>query len=98
MQKLKKTQDCPAAPLTATYESYGRGRGLIHVLFWLGNNVLCDYPCGKEVSDSVHNGEVPDSADGSSQNTAGSSLICCEALGIPAWNYHSEEERWHPTV
>ena len=37
----------------------------------------------------MHNGKVPDSADGSSQNTAGSSLICCEALGIPAWNYNS---------
>ena len=27
-----------------------------------------DYPCGKEVSDNVHRGKLPDSANGSSHN------------------------------
>ena len=35
---------------------------------------------------------------GSSQNNAGSALICCEALGRPACNYCSEEQRCHPTA
>ena len=57
-----------------------------------------DYPCGKEVSDNVHRGKLPDSANGSSQNNAGSSLIRCQALGRPAWNSLSEEQRWCPTL
>ena len=36
----------------------------------------------KEVSDNVHRGKLPDSANGSSQNNAGSSLIRCQALGV----------------
>ena len=28
--------------------------------------ILCDYPCGKEVSDNVDSGKVQDSANGSS--------------------------------
>ena len=52
-----------------------------------------DYPCEKEVLDNVYSGKVPDSADESSQNNAGSSLICCQALGRPAWNSLSEEQR-----
>ena len=55
--------------------------------------ILCDYPCGKEVSENVHSGKVPDSANESSNKTAGSSLIGCEALGRPAWNTHSKEQR-----
>ena len=60
--------------------------------------ILCDYPCWKEVSDTVHSGKVPDSANGSSQNNANSFLICCDALGRPAWNSHSEEQCWHPIL
>ena len=52
-----------------------------------------DYPCGKKVSENVHTGKVPDSANGSSQNNAGSSLIRCQALRRPAWNSLSEEQR-----
>ena len=44
----------------------------------------CDYPCGKEVSNNGHRGNVPYSANGNSQRNAGSSLICCVALGRPA--------------
>ena len=54
--------------------------------------ILYDYPCGKEVSDNVH------TANRSNQNNAGASLIRCQALGRPAWNSLSEEQRWHPTV
>ena len=57
---------------------------------------LCDYPCEKEVSDNVYSGKVQDSANGNTQNNAGSSLIHCEALGRPAWN--SEEQRWQPAL
>ena len=53
---------------------------------------ICDYPRGKEVSDNVYSGKVPDSANGSSQNNADSSLMCCQALGRTAWNFHSEEQ------
>ena len=59
--------------------------------------MLCDYPCGKDVSDNVYKCKVPDSANGCSQYNAGSSLIFCEALGRPSWNSHFEEQRWHPT-
>ena len=57
--------------------------------------ILCDYPCGEDVS---YSGKVPDSANGRSQNNSGSSLICCQALGRPAWNSHSEEQHWHTTL
>ena len=57
-----------------------------------------DYPCGKKVLDNVYSCNVPDSANGSSQNNAGTSLICCQALDRPAWNSFSEEQRWHPTI
>ena len=46
--------------------------------------ILCDIQCEKEVWDIVYSVEVPDWANGSSKNNAGSSLICCEALGRPA--------------
>ena len=59
--------------------------------------IICDYPCGKEVSDKVYSGKVPDSAYESSKNNAGFSSICYQALRRPAWNFHSEEQRWHPT-
>ena len=52
-----------------------------------------DYPCGKKVSDNVYSGKVPDAANGSSQNNAGSSLIPCQALGRPAWNSLFEEQK-----
>ena len=52
-----------------------------------------NYPCIKKVSDIVYSGKVPDSANGSSQNNAGSSLIRCHALGRPAWYSLSEEQR-----
>ena len=57
-----------------------------------------DYPCGKEVSDNVYCGKVPELANGSSQNNGGSFLIHCQALGRPAWNSHSEEQGWHPSL
>ena len=60
--------------------------------------ILFDYPCRKEVLDNMYSGKVPDSSNGSSQNNAVSSLMRREALGRPAWNYHSEEQRWHPTL
>ena len=41
---------------------------------------------------------VPDSANGSSQNNVGYSVIHCQALDRPAWKYYSEEQRWHPTL
>ena len=34
---------------------------------------------------------------GAVKKNACSSLICCLALGRPAWNSLSEEQRWHPT-
>ena len=40
------------------------------------------YPCGKKVSYKAYSGKVPESANGSSQNNAGSSLIPCEALKL----------------
>ena len=52
-----------------------------------------DYSCGKMVSDNVYSDKVPDSANGSSQNNAGSFIIRCQALGGPAWNSLSEEQR-----
>ena len=61
-------------------------------------HILCDYPRGKEVSDLVYSAKVPDSANLRSQNNAGSSLIRCQALGLPAWNSFSEEKRWHLTL
>ena len=45
--------------------------------------ILCDYPYGKEVSDNVYSGRIPDSANGSSQNKAGFSVIQCQSLGRP---------------
>ena len=60
--------------------------------------ILCDYPCGKKASDNVYRCKVQYSAIGSSQNNTGSSLICCQALGRPAWNSHFEEQRRHPTL
>ena len=51
-----------------------------------------DLSCDKDVSDNVYSGKVPDSANGSSQNNAVSSLIPCQALGRPVWNSLSEEQ------
>ena len=59
--------------------------------------IIYDYPCGKEISDIVYSGNVPNSANRSSQNNAISSLIPCQALGRHSWNSHSEEQCWHPT-
>ena len=56
-----------------------------------------DYLCGKEVSANESHGKVPDSANGSSQNNASFSLICCQALGRTAWNSISEKQWWHQT-
>ena len=42
--------------------------------------IICDYPCGKEVSDNLYSGKVPGSTDCSSQNNLVSFLICCQAL------------------
>ena len=66
----------------------------LEILFTNMTRILIpyDYPCEKEVSDNVHRGKLPDSANGSSQNNAGSSLIRCQALGRPAWNSLSEEQ------
>ena len=52
-------------------------------------HIICDYTCGKQVSDIMYSGNVQESANGSSQNYAGLSLIHCEALGRLAWNAHS---------
>ena len=52
----------------------------------------------KEVLDTVYRGKVPDSANGSSQNITGSSLIRCHALGRPAGISHPEEQNWNPTL
>ena len=57
-----------------------------------------DYPCGKKVLDNVYSCNVPDSANGSSQNNAGFSLIHYQALGRPAWNSLSEEHCWCQTL
>ena len=60
--------------------------------------IICEYHCEQKVLDTVYSGKVPDSANnGSSQKSSGSPLIQCEVLDRPAWNSHSEEQRWHPT-
>ena len=60
--------------------------------------ILCYCASGKEVSDSLQSGKVPDSANVISQINVSSYLIRCQALGRPAWNSHSEEQCWHPTL
>ena len=60
--------------------------------------ILCVNPCKKESSDYVYSGKVPKSASGSSQNKAGSFLICFPSLGRPAWNPHTEEHHWQATL
>ena len=60
--------------------------------------ILGDYPCGKEILHILFKCNVTDSANGSSHNNAGSALIRCEALGRPACNSSSEEQRWFPTL
>ena len=54
--------------------------------------IICDYTCETDFSHNVYSGKVPDSANRSSQNNAGSSLIHCQALGRPAWNSLSKEK------
>ena len=51
--------------------------------------ILCDYPCGKGVSYNRYKCKVPDSADWSIKQISGSSVIRCEALGRPAWHFHT---------
>ena len=58
--------------------------------------IICDYPCGKEILDTLY--RVTDLANGSSHNNAGSALIRCEALGWPACNSCSEKQRWFTTL
>ena len=60
--------------------------------------ILGEYPCGKEILDILYKCKVTDSADGSSQNNAGSALIGHEALRRPACHSSSEEQRWLPTL
>ena len=56
--------------------------------------ILCDYPCVKDTLDTLYsNGKVTDLANGSGHKNAGSALIRCEALGQPACNSCSEEQR-----
>ena len=60
--------------------------------------ILCDYPCGKEVSDNVSSGKVPGSANAMGAVKTMQTLISFVVrLCRPAWNSHSEEQRWQPT-
>ena len=60
--------------------------------------ILGEYPCGKEILDISYKSKVTDLANVSSQNNAGSALICREALDQPGCKSSSEEQRWFPTL